>query len=135
VALVGSALLLVSLGLGGGIAYGVVTGDAGKIPLMVGAALGQWPAVATFAGFAVAVFGLLPRLMGLAWAAFGLAAVLGQIGPLLRTPQWLLDLSPFTHAPKLPGSTVAGLPLVILTAVAVLLTMVGVAGFRRRDIG
>jgi len=47
----------------------------------------------------------------------------------------VMDLSPFTHTPKLPGSAVAALPLVILSAVAIMLTLAGLAGFRRRDIG
>jgi polyether ionophore transport system permease protein len=103
--------------------------------MMIGAALGQWPAVATFTGLAVLLFGVAPRQFGLAWGGFGLAVIVGQVGPLLRFPQWVLDLVPFTHSPKLPGESVHPLPLILLAAVAIALTVAGVAGFRRRDIG
>ncbi len=135
VALVGSALILVAMGLGAGISYSAVTGDAGRIPSMIGAALGQWPAVAVFAGVAVLLFGFAPRLLSLAWAAFGVAVGIGQIGPLLKAPQWVLDWSPFTHSPKLPGGAVTAMPLVVLTAIAAALVFAGVVGFRRRDVG
>ena len=135
VAFIGSALVLLALGIGGGIAYAITTHDAGKIPIMIGAAAGQWPAVATFIGFAALMFGLLPRAMGVAWGAFALAAIIGQIGPLLRLPQRVLDLSPFTHAPKLPGGSVDAMPLIVLCLVGVALTAAGLVGFRRRDIG
>jgi ABC-2 type transport system permease protein len=47
----------------------------------------------------------------------------------------VLDISPFIHAPKLPGTTFTATPLLWLTAVAVLLTGLGLAGLRRRDFG
>ena len=53
-------------------------------------------------GFAVALFGLLPRFAGLAWAALVVALLLGQLGELLQLPQWLMDVSPYTHVPQVP---------------------------------
>jgi ABC-2 type transport system permease protein len=53
---------------------------------------------------------------------------------VLRLPGWALDASPFTHLPKLPGSTVVVLPLATLVIVAVVLTAVGMTGAARRDI-
>ena len=40
------------------------------------------------------------------WTAVSAAVLAVFFGPLLRFPQWLLDISPFTHVPKLPGATV-----------------------------
>ncbi len=56
-------------------------------------------------------------------------------GPLLRFPGWIMDISPFTHVPKLPGGPVNAAPLLWLALAAALLTAAGLAALRRRDIG
>ncbi len=64
----------------------------------------------------------------------GLCLALGWIGPALDLPQPVMDISPFTHLPKLPGA--AGMewgPVVLLTAVAAALVAGGLAALRRRD--
>lgn len=65
----------------------------------------------------------------------GRAPVAGQLGPTLQLDQWAMDLSLFTHVPQLPGGDVMVAPMVWLAGVAGALDVVGVAGFRRRDIG
>src|SRR5262249_33658248 len=100
-----------------------------------GAALAQWPAAMVPAGIAALLFGVAPRLTTAAWALLAAFVILGQVGPLLRVTQPVMDLSPFTHTPKLPGVDVTYVPFVVLTAVAVALAVVGLAGFRRRDVG
>jgi polyether ionophore transport system permease protein len=135
-AAVGAAVLLVATGLGAGLAYGVAVHDVGgQLAVLVGAALAQWPAAVVPAGIAVLLFGFAPRATTAAWGVLAGFVLLGQIGPALRLGQPVMDISPFTHTPKLPGSTVAALPLVVLSAVAIALTVAGLAGFRRRDVG
>jgi ABC-2 type transport system permease protein len=56
-------------------------------------------------------------------------------GPLLRLPQWVMDISPFTHVPKLPGATVHAAPLLWLTLAAAILAGAGLAALRQRDVG
>jgi ABC-2 type transport system permease protein len=87
------------------------------------------------AAIAAVLFGFVPRATTAAWGVLAGFVLLGQIGPLLRLGQPVMDISPFTHTPKLPGSTVTALPLVVLSAVAIALTGAGLAGFRRRDVG
>jgi ABC-2 type transport system permease protein len=69
-----------------------------------------------------------------AWIALTWCALLGQFGALLNLSQWVLDLSPFTHIPHVPGGTVAALPLLTLTLIAAVLIAVGVGAFRTRDV-
>lgn len=135
-ALLGPVVVLVVLGLAVGVAYGVSADDlAGQLPRVLGATLAQLPAVWSLAALAVALFGLLPRLVAGAWAALAVFLLFGQVGALLDLPQTLLDLSPFSHLPKLPGGEVTASPLLALTAIAAALVSAGLYGFRRRDVG
>jgi ABC-2 type transport system permease protein len=86
-------------------------------------------------GIAVALFGFAPGWIPVSWGALGLFVLLGQLGPVLRLSQWVMDLSPFTHVPKVPGGELSLAPLTGLAAAAVVLTGAGLAGFRQRDIG
>jgi ABC-2 type transport system permease protein len=137
VAAAGSAVVLAAAGLGTGLSFGLRSGDAGtQVPRLLGAALAQWPAVAAVTGVAVLLFGLLPEYcVAGGWAALAAAAALVLLGPSLQLAQWVQDISPFTHVPKLPGGTVSATPLVYLMVIAVLLTVGGMAALRRRDIG
>ncbi|MFG1923838.1 ABC transporter permease [Cryptosporangium sp. NPDC048952] len=133
---VGSAVILASSGLLAGLAHGLRTDAVGaEVTRQVGAALGQLPAVLVLAGVAVALFGLLPRLTLVSWVVLLLAVVIGQFGEILQLPQWVMDLSPFTHLPKLPGADATPAPYRWLVALAAALTAAGLAAFRRRDLG
>ncbi|MFD4373286.1 ABC transporter permease [Streptomyces sp. NPDC058486] len=124
----GSALILALSGLGLGLSYGH---DLGPI---LGASLAQLPAVWTLAGVAVLLWGAAPRLAGAGWGAAGLCLALGWIGPALNLPRAVLNVSPFAHLPKLPGSETAWPPFLALTALAAALTAAGLAALRRRDL-
>lgn len=92
------------------------------------------PAVWILPALTVLLFGLLPRLVALAWAALAACLLFGMVGSAMGLSQWVLDISPFTHLPRLPGGNVTALPLILLSAIAIALTVTGVAGFRRRDV-
>ena len=103
---------------------------------MTGAALAQLPSALVLAAVAIALFGLLPRAsVGGAWTALGLVVVINLFGQVLQLSHWVLDISPFTHAPRLPGGPVPAAPLLWLCALALALSAAGLAGLRRRDIG
>ncbi|GEM_PF-2194010 len=70
-----------------------------------------------------------------ALAVLALLVVVGLFGPLLELPQWVRNLSPFEHVPALPGGSFDIVPLVVLTAFAVVGLTVGVRALARRDIG
>jgi ABC-2 type transport system permease protein len=65
----------------------------------------------------------------------GLVVLISLFGQVLQVSGWVLDISPFTHAPKLPGGTISAAPLLWLCLAALALTAAGLAGLRRRDIG
>jgi polyether ionophore transport system permease protein len=132
----GTAVILAAAGLAAGLTHGLRTGDVGtQVPRLVGAALVNLPAALVLAGIAVLLFGLFPHLTGAAWGVLAFFLVLGQLGPMLKLAQPVMDLSPFMHVPKLPGGPVTLTPLAGLAGVALVLAGAGLAGFRRRDIG
>lgn len=131
----GPVLVLGVGGLAAGLSHGLNSGDpGGQMARMLGGALVQLPAVWLLAGIAVALFGLVPRAAALAWGALALFFVLGQFGAALNLSQPVIDLSPFTHIPKLPGAEVALTPLAWLLAIAAILAVAGLVGVRRRDL-
>jgi ABC-2 type transport system permease protein len=134
-AILGTTLLIVVAGAGAGLAHGAQIGDMGAGFEVLGGALVQVPAACVLTGIVVAAFGLAPRLVAAGWVALVGFVLLGELGPLFELDQWVMDVSPFTHVPKIPGAGLIVTPLVALTAVAALLIAVGLIGFRRRDVG
>ena len=129
--------MLALAGLAGGVAYGAMTGRwADGIGRLVSAGSGQTCAALALGGFVVAAFGLMPRWAGvLAWSALAASLVMGQLGALLRLPQAVLDISPFTHVPAVPAEEFSATPIRWLLGVAAVLTITGMLAFRRRDAG
>jgi ABC-2 type transport system permease protein len=135
-AIAGTAVLLGLAGAAAGVAYGARVHDVGgQTARLFGAALAQAPAAWVLAGVGIALFGLVPRWTGLAWAALVGCLIVLEVGEILGLSQWLLDISPFAHVPKLPGSSFTAVPLLWLAAIAAGLVAGGLAGFRRRDLG
>ena len=135
IALAGAAALLLAVGVSAGLASAVQVGDRGQFERIVVAALVQIPAVWVVIGIVVAAFGLVPRLVVLGWVALVGFLLLGELGPLFDLSQAVMDISPFTHVPRLPGGAFSAAPLLWLTVAAAGLIAVGLVGFRRRDVG
>ena len=137
VAVTGTASLLAVAGVATGLGYGLRAGGTGiEVARMLGAGLAELPAALVIAGVAVAMFGLLPEASAaVSWTIVGLAVALNIFGEVLQLSHWVLDVSPFTHIPRLPGGTVSAAPLLWLSVLALALTVTGLAALRRRDIG
>jgi ABC-2 type transport system permease protein len=130
----GTVLILAASGLGAGIADAANSGDLGRVASLVGSSVAIAPAVWVVIGAAVALFGLVPRAAAAAWGVLGACYLMAFLGPLLGLPDWVMDLSPYTHVPLLPAASFDAAPLLGLTAVAAGLVAVGLAGFRRRNV-
>jgi ABC-2 type transport system permease protein len=131
---VAATMLLVVGGLGAGVTAAAVRGDAGLVLSQLGAQLVQLPAVLVMTGLAAAVVGLTPRLVAAAWVVVAWVVVVGFFGVLLDLPSWARHLSPFAWLPQVPAEPLEVLPLVALTALAVVLFRAGQDGFRWRDV-
>ena len=137
IAVAGTALLLAVAGVATGLGYGLRAGSAGtQVARMTGAAMGQLPSALVLAAVAVLLFGLAPRAaVAGAWTAVGLVVAIALFGQVLQLSHWVMDISPFTHVPRLPGGTVSAAPLLWLGLVALAFAAAGLVGLRRRDIG
>ncbi|QMV22342.1 ABC transporter permease [Streptomyces sp. SCUT-3] len=132
----GTVVLMLVGGAAMGAGHGVVAGDiTGRAVSTAGSALVQLPAVWLVGGIALMLFGLWPRISAVGWGLLTAFVVIGLYGPVLHLDQWAMDLSPFTHLPKVPGEEVTAVPLAALTALGTVLGAAGLTGLRRRDLG
>jgi ABC-2 type transport system permease protein len=134
IAIAGTVVVLGATGLGTGVAEALASNDAGRLPELFGSSLALAPAVWVLVGAAVALYGLVPRAISVAWGLLGACFLVGILGPLLSLPDWVMDISPFSHVPLLPAAELTVTPLIVLTAVAAALTAIGLTAFRRRDV-
>lgn len=134
VAAIGTVVVIAAGGLGIGLAYAAVSGDAAEVPRLLGAALVTVPAVLVLAAVAVALFGASPRVALASWGALGFAVLVQLFGEPFRLPDWLQAVSPLHHLPGVPAEDVAALPLLALAGIAAALVAAGLAGFGRRDL-
>ncbi|MGY4103525.1 ABC transporter permease [Nocardia sp. R16R-3T] len=135
IALLGPVVLLFVAGAAVGVIYGISDGDlAGKLGDCLAAAAVQLPAVWVLTAITVVIYGLAPRYTPVAWGVLSTMIIIFVIGALDGLPQWVRDLVPFTHPPKLPGSAFEAAPILWLLGIVVVLLGVGIVGFRRRDL-
>ncbi len=118
----------------------LVVGGAGlqltasdEVDGILSAALAYVPAVLVVAGIAWALFGVLPRLTALIWAAVGYVAFVAFLGETLKLPDWAQNLSPLRAVGTVPVDDVSAQAEWVLAAVAVVLCAAGAVGFRLRD--
>ena len=90
--------------------------------------------VLLLAAVAVLLVGWAPRASGAAWALVAISFVIGYLGGLLELPDWVLDLSPFTHVASVPAESMTTAPVVVLLGLTAVVLAAGWLGFSRRDI-
>jgi ABC-2 type transport system permease protein len=135
IAAAGTCIVLTAMGLAATLGYWIASGDLRTGLGATGAGLVQIPAALALGAFVLAAFAFAPRWAPtVGWAALAMSLVVGQLGEMLKLPQWALNLSPFSHVPAVPAEPFAILPVAILAAVAVALSGAAAMGFRHRDL-
>ncbi|MFE7324287.1 ABC transporter permease [Streptomyces sp. NPDC057565] len=125
----GGAALIMAVG-----GLGLAAGYGHELPAVLGASLAQLPAVWLLGGLTVLLYGALPKAAVASWGVVGICLALGWIGPAVNMPQPVMNLSPFSHLPKLPGTEMQWPPALWLTAGAAVLVAAGLGALRRRDV-
>lgn len=128
-ALLGSVLLMFVAGLGNGLGAGITVGDASTVLRLTVAGFAYVPAMAVMAG--VAALAVAVRRPWIGWLAVAAVVVTLYLGPLLRLPRWLIDLSPVSRTTAPSDYPVTA--LVVMVVVAAALTWFAGALYRRRD--
>ena len=125
--------ITVLMGLGLALGYALGTGEWDQVLPQVGGQLAYLPGTLVIGAFAVALYGLLPRGTGLAWAAVAFVALQVMLGELLGLPGVVDAISPFSHLAAVPVDDFAVVPFLTLLLVASALVAAGLWGYRRRD--
>lgn len=134
--ILGIAVLTFLSGLCLGTTFILSSGESwGKLSEIIAASFVQGSAVFALSGFVVLLVSCLPRLaIALSWGAFSACILVLQLGVLLKLPQWVMDISPFTHPPAMPAQSFKVLPVASLLLVTIVLSTAGLAYFNRRDV-
>jgi ABC-2 type transport system permease protein len=97
--------------------------------------LNTLPVVVLIGGLAVLTYGVLPRLTVVVPVTVTLVGyILTLLGPALKWPSWVLDLSPWTHLAWVPAAEWAATSGIVMFAVGLIMLAAGFVLFRRRDI-
>ncbi|WP_285032844.1 ABC transporter permease [Mycolicibacterium sp. lyk4-40-TYG-92] len=135
IALAGTTAAMLTSGLLAGLTYGAAAGNvSGKLPLVLGSAAVQLPAIWLLVAVTTLLFGAVPRFTAVAWGVLvGFIAVY-LLGSLANSPHWMLDLDPFSHIPRVASGSFTATPLAWLLALDAILIILGALAFRRRDL-
>ncbi len=131
----GTLLLSLLMGLGLAVGYGLGMGEWDQVVDHVGGQLTYLPGVLVVAALALALVGLWPRRSALAWAAVAFVFFQVMLGETVRLPDWVDGASPFWHLSEVPVEPLDPLPSLIELGIVAVLVLLGLWGFRRRDIG
>ncbi|MFZ2176516.1 MAG: anibiotic ABC transporter [Rhodococcus sp. (in: high G+C Gram-positive bacteria)] len=124
--------IMVASAIGMGVAAALTQSDGGVLPRLVGASLNLLPALFCVVGLCTWMYGHAPRALPAIWGYLAYVLATEIFGRVL--PDWFGLLSPFHFTPALPADEFEALPIVFLSATALVLTMLGIEGFRRRDL-
>ncbi len=136
VAALGSAALLVVMGIAGGLTYGVATGDLSNgFWHIFGMSVSKIPPVWVLAGVTALLYGLWPRVTALGWVVW-LSFNLLEVAWETQIIDWsLMRISPFSYAHyTIKISDLSLLTLFWLLCLSAILTGIGLFGFRNRDV-
>jgi ABC-2 type transport system permease protein len=128
-------VVLSAAGLAGVLGAVVAESPETLIPNVAQAAAAQLPACLIFLGLTLLVFAVLPRAtIPLGWTLIGAAAIVGIFGPILQLPEWMTNLSPFTHTPVPTGDDTDWSGGVWMLGIGLAAGVAAIAAMNRREL-
>jgi ABC-2 type transport system permease protein len=137
VAVAGTSVLAVAVasGLAAGLAVAASESGVASVGDLTVAALAHVPAALVFVAVTAVVLAALPAATTLlGWGLLTVGLVFGQLGDLLRLPEWLQAASPFYHSSAMPLEQFDAGAAGILLVVTAVLTGAATVLYRRRDL-
>ncbi len=133
-AFVSGAVFMLIASLGMGIMGASALESAPALGTFIKAGLSYLPAVWVMLGITVLLTGLLPKLTVIAYAYLGYSFFSVWFGSMMELPEWTGKLTPYGHIPQIPLEEMNVPILLVLTGIAVAVTIPGFYGYGRRDV-
>lgn len=121
----------------GGAAIGLTrsAGTADRVANAVDSGVAQVPAALLILAIAALLFAVVPRLgIGLSWGVLLISVFIGQFGAVFNLPDWVINLSPFSHTPAVGTAEVDWSGAWWMLGLALLVGGLAVVAIRRRDL-
>jgi len=97
------------------------------------AAFAYLPAIWVMLGITLLLIAYLPGKTSLAWLYLGYSFFAVYLGALIDLPDWAKKISPYGSIPQIPVEEMDYRSMIVLTAIAAVMVVIGFAGYRRRD--
>jgi ABC-2 type transport system permease protein len=133
ISFVGVTAIITIMGLTVGVGAVLSTSDAGEFGRLFRETIIKIPAVWVIVGISTLFYGLVPRIMtGLSFALLGAFVLIEFFWEQQVLSDTIFALSPFSHV--YPMNNITAMPIAALTLAALLLTVLGMIAFIKRDI-
>jgi len=132
---IATVLVLLSGALASSVGAAVSGTDLQAVGDSFSAAAAQLPAALIYLAVLALLYVLLPDIaVAAGWSLLGAGVFLGIFGALVGLPQWMRNISPFTHTPVAVAGTTDWSGGVWMLGIAAVALVVAVAGMRRRSL-
>ncbi|WP_156809592.1 ABC transporter permease [Gracilibacillus halophilus] len=125
------ALLLSVIGLW--LSSMMVMADPLSFSIFMKAGMVYVPAIWVVLVIASLLFAFVPKWTSIVWVYVVFSFITVYLGDLIDIPEWLVNVSSYSHIPQLPVENVTWLSLVVLIIVWAIGTWISMAKYRYRD--
>lgn len=134
VSLVNSFLMIFLAALGMYVAQAFVLKDPFEFWTIIKAGIVHVPAIISFVSLGVLLLGWVNKWHFAVYLYLTYTFFVVYLGQLLNIKEWLKNITPFQHIPEIPVEEMDYSGISILIVISVVLIIVGLIGFNRKDI-